>query len=541
MDKNGQKVLWRVAGRPGLLAQALTGGASAPWRLFTMHQLALRATTLLGVLALSAATLAFGAHLPGHAAAAPKSRTLTATAPSMTTEPAAPTTAGSSPRAEQFGLAAGCCTAKGVSFADQVEGYAATGAAWARMGFNWRQTEATPGVFTWTRDDMVTAFRGTGMKVLGVLSATPAWATDPACEQSYGAKCAPTNPSDFAAYAAAVAERYDGDGIADAPGSPRVHAWEIWNEPNIAAFWRPAPDPAAYARLLTAAASAIRAVDPEATIVSAGLSPAGGTHAPVEFLRAMYTNGAGASFDALGFHPYSYPALPEKLAAWNAWQQMFNTSLLPATLRSLMVANGDGAKQIWATEYGAPTGGDTNNDGLSLCAVGDTLGLNEDRCLGESRQAAMVTEAYDLWQSYAWAGPLFWYSYQDLNTGTLSIENNFGLLRSDGTRKPAHAAYLAAAAAAVEDTTAPTAPTGLTASATASSISLRWVASSDDRSVAGYRVYRNGLLLASVSTTAHTDKGLNRKTRYTYTVTAIDAAGNVSAASAPLTVTTPAK
>ena len=505
-----------------------------------MRQLALRATTVLGLIVMTAATLAFGAHPADQATAAPKPRTVNVTAPLTTTTSTTTTAAETTAGAEQFGLAAGCCTADGVSFAAQVEGYAATGAGWVRMGFSWRQTETTPGVFMWPRDDMVTSFRATGMKVLGVLSATPAWATEPTCEQTHGAKCAPTNPAHFAAYAAAVAERYDGDGVMDAPGSPRVHAWEIWNEPNIAAFWRPAPDPAAYTRLLGAAATAIRAADPEATIVSAGLSPAGGAHAPAEFLRAMYANGAAGSFDALGFHPYSYPAFPTKIAAWNAWQQMFNTSL-PATLRSLMIANGDGAKQIWATEYGAPTGGDTNNDGVSLCALGDTLGLNEDRCLGEDRQAAMVTEAYDLWQSYPWAGPLFWYSYQDLNTGTLSIENNFGLLRSDGSRKPAHEAYRAAAAAAVADTTAPSAPSGLVASVTASSVALRWVASSDDRGVVGYRVYRNGLLVASVSTTAHTDKGLNRKTRYAYAVRAVDAAGNVSAASAPLSVTTPAR
>jgi len=51
----------------------------------------------------------------------------------------------------------------------------------------------------------------------------------------------------------------------------RAGAWEIWNEPNLAWFWRN-PDPVAYAKLLKAAAPALRAADPGALIVSAGPS-----------------------------------------------------------------------------------------------------------------------------------------------------------------------------------------------------------------------------------------------------------------------------
>ncbi|MET9440432.1 glycoside hydrolase family 6 protein [Streptomyces sp. NPDC006610] len=94
-----------------------------------------------------------------------------------------------------------------------------------------------------------------------------------------------------------------------------------------------------------------------------------------------------------------------------------------------------------------------------------------------------------------------------------------------------------------DDTTAPTAPTGLTATAkTATSVSLSWTASTDDRGVSGYDVYRNGTKVNTtpVSGTTYTDTGLTASTAYSYTVRARDAAGNVSAASAALSVTTEA-
>ncbi|MGV9453024.1 glycoside hydrolase family 6 protein [Streptomyces sp. NPDC003635] len=90
------------------------------------------------------------------------------------------------------------------------------------------------------------------------------------------------------------------------------------------------------------------------------------------------------------------------------------------------------------------------------------------------------------------------------------------------------------------DTTAPTAPTGLQATAkTASSVSLAWTAATDNVGVTGYDVYRNGTRVGSPAAgTTYTDTGLSAATAYSYTVRARDAAGNVSAASTALSVTT---
>ncbi|MBM0106740.1 hypothetical protein JM946_18565 [Steroidobacter sp. S1-65] len=89
------------------------------------------------------------------------------------------------------------------------------------------------------------------------------------------------------------------------------------------------------------------------------------------------------------------------------------------------------------------------------------------------------------------------------------------------------------------DTQAPSAPGGLTSpSKTSSSITLAWNASTDNVGVTGYRIYRGGAAVATSSSTGFTDTGLSAGASYTYTVRAFDAAGNESAASNSVTVTT---
>ena len=93
--------------------------------------------------------------------------------------------------------------------------------------------------------------------------------------------------------------------------------------------------------------------------------------------------------------------------------------------------------------------------------------------------------------------------------------------------------------AAPSDTTPPSAPTNLTTvNVTSSSVTLRWTASSDDVGVVVYQVQVNGNLAATVTSPAATVTGLSASTSYTVTATALDAAGNRSSASAPLSVST---
>src|SRR3989344_4287816 len=80
------------------------------------------------------------------------------------------------------------------------------------------------------------------------------------------------------------------------------------------------------------------------------------------------------------------------------------------------------------------------------------------------------------------------------------------------------------------DTQAPSIPTGFTATAISSSqINLLWIASTDNVGVAGYKVFRGGVQIATVTTgTSYSNTGLSQATTYSYTVSAYDAAGNNS-------------
>jgi chitodextrinase len=89
------------------------------------------------------------------------------------------------------------------------------------------------------------------------------------------------------------------------------------------------------------------------------------------------------------------------------------------------------------------------------------------------------------------------------------------------------------------DTTAPTAPDSLTSSGTTTtSVALSWAAATDDRSVTGYQVLRDGTVTGQVPGLTFTDQGLQAGSTYTYTVRAVDGAGNVGPDSLALPVIT---
>ncbi len=93
--------------------------------------------------------------------------------------------------------------------------------------------------------------------------------------------------------------------------------------------------------------------------------------------------------------------------------------------------------------------------------------------------------------------------------------------------------------AGTADTTAPSAPTALTASGTTqTTTTLSWTAATDNVGVTGYNVYRGTTLLGTVSTTTYNVTGLTAATAYTFSVKAKDAAGNISASSNVINVTT---
>ena len=116
----------------------------------------------------------------------------------------------------------------------------------------------------------------------------------------------------------------------------------------------------------------------------------------------------------------------------------------------------------------------------------------------------------------------------------------FGFVAS-GTGTPANCLLNGATCAGVVDTTPPTAPTNLTVGkVTATSVALSWTASTDNVGVTGYDVYRGTTKAVTVTGTSATVTGLSPSTAYTFTVTAHDLAGNVSAPSNQVSATTDA-
>ena len=93
-------------------------------------------------------------------------------------------------------------------------------------------------------------------------------------------------------------------------------------------------------------------------------------------------------------------------------------------------------------------------------------------------------------------------------------------------------------AGTTSDTTAPSTPTLSASGTTQTTTNLSWTASTDNVGVTGYDVYRGTTLLTTVTGTTYTATGLTAATAYSFTVRAKDAAGNVSASSNTVNVTT---
>lgn len=296
------------------------------------------------------------------------------------------------------------------------------GVGWVRFDFDWSKIQPdNANSYNWqTYDRLVSKARAHNLIVLGILDFTPAWARPAGCTAK---QCAPKDPASFATFAAAVSDRYQDQGL---------HYWEIWNEPNTTAFWQPKPNPAAYTKLLQLSARALRHQDSQALIIAGGTAPAasdGSQISPVDFLKGIYKANGQKSFDAIAHHPYTYP-VPPSYASDHAWAQMSTTH---NNLRAVMKTHNDENKAIWITEYGAPTGG------AGPTAQQENLRLKEHPWhVDENLQSYSLAEAIRLHRTYNWAGPMFIYSYQDAGSDPTVNENFFGLVRLDGSHKPAY-------------------------------------------------------------------------------------------------------
>jgi hypothetical protein len=184
------------------------------------------------------------------------------------------------------------------------------GFGWVKQVFSWREIEGSgKGGFDWsTPDRIVDQAESIGLRLVARLDSDPTWASGRAYPNADNIiMTPPNNYQDFASFCSALASRYKG----------RIAAYQIWNEPNLAREWGGrAPDPEGYVRLLRAGYEAIKRVDPNAIIISAGMAPTTRSdHVAMpdtEYLKRMYAAGVQPYFDALGAHGAGYKAPPEK-------------------------------------------------------------------------------------------------------------------------------------------------------------------------------------------------------------------------------------
>lgn len=257
-------------------------------------------------------------------------------------------------------------------------------AGWTRVEIRWEMLQPRRDEWHWHHyDKLIGAYEERGFKQMGLLAYSAAWASS----RSDTAFAPPSDLDAWEAFVRATAERY-GD---------RVDAWEVWNEPDVAFFWGGVDggQPEVYLELLKRAHRAIKAVDPDAIVVSGGVS---GTGRGADFIHRMLDLGGGQYFDALGVHGYvPLGEIDGESFRSDHW----------ARLRAVRERSG---KPFWVTEFGWAT-----------------------RDVGEAEQANLLARHAPMLFDLGGVERIFFFQFKDPG----DIPDYYGLTRADGSKKPA--------------------------------------------------------------------------------------------------------
>lgn len=239
-----------------------------------------------------------------------------------------------------------------------VAGQARLGVGIVRQPFDWSRVQDEG----WAPyDDYVGRAATAGVSVLPILVRRPELGP-------------PASNGAYARFAGDAVRRYGPRGSfwlehPEVPFLP-VHAWQVWNEPNIPNWWRGRPSARRYVAMLRAGARAIHDADPGAEVVTAGL-PNSRLGVPfLSYLRQMYRAGARGLFDTLAIHPYARDvggvlALAERArVVMNRWHDR---------------------SRLWITEFGWSTGGGASAFRVSQRGQADRIAGSLSALIAERR------------------------------------------------------------------------------------------------------------------------------------------------------------
>lgn len=325
------------------------------------------------------------------------------------------------------------------------------GARWVRVTIGWGQVApggmSRPAGFDarnpndpryrWERyDATIKRLTGAGFAVYVTLLGAPRWAQDgeaPRNEAAGGGAWRP-NAADYGDFARAAALRYNGLTPDPAGGGllPRVRFWQAWNEPNLPLFLAPAT-PGTYRPLLNSFYDAVKAVQPDAKVIAAGLAPVkSSTPAffPKVFARRLLclkpANGSfrrdtactPAKFDIFSVHPYSLRAGPRQHAAITGNMFVADVIDIVHMLRAAVRVKSvfpRRPKQLWSTEFAWFT----NPPNASVGDPPARAGVRTNIAL------------YDLWRFGL--TQITWFATGDESA---AIVQGGGFYRADGKAKP---------------------------------------------------------------------------------------------------------
>jgi polysaccharide biosynthesis protein PslG len=292
-----------------------------------------------------------------------------------------------------------------------------------KQTFAWRDVEPIQGEWHFPNGDrIVDHVERQGLELIIRLSDTPDWARPPGLPRRADGDYVDTPPADladWANYCGQIAARYRG----------RVAAYQIWNEPNLRREWGDQPPNAAgYVEMLRLCSEAIRAADPDAILISAGLSPTGQhddmAHRDDIYLQQMYDLGFQEYIDVVGVHApgYTIPgygpddAERDGFGRWATFRRVED-------LRKIMIRNGDAARQMAILEVGYTT--DPIHETYHWFAVDEEA---QARNLGDAYRFAathwrpwigLMSAIYLAKPSWTPEDEEFWWAFNDPQTGRM--------------------------------------------------------------------------------------------------------------------------